>query len=208
MLGKIIGRTLLILGLVSFSLPAYADTGSYHLAVASGSNLWIDGNSTLHKYEIKTSTFDLNTGSYTQSSPTIPAINTLLAGISGNFVLTIPVNSLDDPEPGFNHNLWRALKYKQNPNIVFSMTSATATPDPSVGGRYDVSAQGTLTIAGKERPESISAVFDVNANTITISGSKDLLMTDYGVKPPTMFFGTIKTDDQVTIRWNVKLAAQ
>lgn len=208
MLGKSIGRTLLILGLLSFALPVFADQGIYQISIDSGSHLWIDGNSTLHKYKIETSTIKLDTGSLTLSSPTIPDVNTFLAQISGNFVLTIPVKSLTDPEPGFNKALWKNMDYKKYPDIVFSLTNASATPDPSVAGRYNVAAQGDLRIKGTVKQEDITAVFDVTGNTIKITGSKDLLMSDFGIKPPTMFFGTIKTDDAVTIPWDISLSVK
>lgn len=208
MLGKIIGRTLLILGLVSFSLPAFAETGSYQLSVNSGSHLWIDGDSTLHKYKIETSDFNLNAGSVTMSSPAITDMNTFLEQISGDFTLKIPVRSLKDPEPGFNRRLWKDLKYKQHPDIVFSLISATATPDPSAPGRYNVTAQGNLTIAGVQKPETISAVFDVKGSTLHITGSTDLLMSNFGIKPPVMFFGAIKTFDKVTIPWDLSLSLE
>ena len=185
MLGKFIGRTLLILLLVSFSLPVYGETGSYLLSVNDGSHLWIDGDSTLHKYEIKTSTFNLTAGSISSGPSAVSDINAFLSQISGNFVLKIPVNSLDDPEPGFNGVLWSNLKYKEHPDIVFSLISSTATPDPSVAGRYNVTAQGNLTVAGVQKAETISMVFEVQGNTIHVTGTKDLLMTDFGIKPPT-----------------------
>ena len=144
------------------------------------------------------------------SSPTIPDISALIALISGNFVLEVPVQSLKNPGEGssFDNNLWDDLKYKQNPDIVFSLASATATPDPSVAGRYNISAQGSLTIAGKENPANVSAIFDINDNTLRITGTEDLLMTDFGIKPPEMFFGVIKTDNKVTVRWDLSLSSK
>lgn len=203
-----VGRALLILALVLFSLPIYADSGSYSLSINSGSHLWLDGNSTLHKWESVTSTFTLKTGP--TSSPTIPDIDMLVVLISGNFIVEVPVQSLKNPGEGssFDNNLWANLKYKQDPDIVFSLASATATPDASVAGRYMVSAQGSLTVAGKENPASISAVFDINNNTLRITGTADLLMTDFGIKPPTMFFGVIKTYDKVTVRWDLSLSSK
>jgi len=208
MFRKLIGRTLLILGLVPFSLPVYADSGSYNLSINSGSHLWVDGNSTLHKWESVTSTFILKTGSV--SSPAIPDISTLIALISGNFIFEVPVESLKNPGEGssFDNNLWAALKYKQDPDIVFSLASATATPDPSVAGRYNISAQGSLTIAGKENAANVSAIFDINDNTLRITGTEDLLMTDFGIKPPEMFFGVIKTYDKITVRWDLSLSSK
>ena len=160
--------------------------------------------------ESVTSTFSLKTSTFTMSSPAIPDISTLIALISGNFIFEVPVQSLKNPAEGstFDNNLWANLKYKQDPNIVFSLASATATPDPSVAGRYNISAQGSLTIAGKENPASVSAIFDINENTLRITGTEDLLMTDFGIKPPTMFFFVIKTDNQVTVRWDLSLSSK
>jgi len=209
MFRKLMGSTLLILGLVSFSPPVYADSGSYNLSIDSGGHLWIDGNSTLHKWESVTSTFTLKTSTFTADSPTIPDIDTLIALISGNFIFDVPVQSLKNPGEGstFDHNLWDDLKYKQNPDIVFSLASATAAPDPSVAGRYNISAQGSLTVAGKENPVSVSAIFDINDNTLRITGKEDLLMTDFGITPRTIFF-VIHTDNKVTIRWDLSLSAK
>jgi len=207
MLGKLLGRTLLALGLVACFLPVYADGGSYQLSVNGGSQLWLDGTSTLHKWGSRTSTFSLTSGTATMSSAAIPDSAALTTQIVGAFVLKIPVQSLKDPnEPALDGSLWNDLKYKQYPDIVFSLSTCTATPDPSVAGRYEVVAQGKLTIAGKEVPESIQAIVDVKGDTLKIAGSKDLLMSDFGIAPPTMFFGTIKTGDKVTIRWDLSLS--
>ena len=209
MFRKLMGSTLLIVGLVSFSLPVYADSGSYILSINSGGHLWLDGNSTLHTWESVTSTFTLKTSTFTADSPTIPDIDTLIALISGNFIFDVPVQSLKNPGEGsnFDRNLWDDLKYKQNPDIVFSLASATPTPDPSVAGRYNISAQGSLTVAGKENPVSVSAIFDINDNTLRITGTEDLLMTDFGIKPRTIFF-VVHTDNKVTVRWDLSLSAK
>ena len=71
MFRKLMGRTLLILSLVPFSLPVYADSGSYNLSINSGGHLWLDGNSTLHTWESVTSTFTLKTNTFAADSPTI-----------------------------------------------------------------------------------------------------------------------------------------
>ena len=201
---KLMGRALLLLGFALFSLSTYAD-GNYSLSTTSASHLWLDGDSTLHKFESETSTFVLKTGMV--SSPTIPDIRTLIALISGDFVLRIPVQSLKNAAEGssFDHNLWADLKYQQYPDIVFSLTRATATPDPSVAGRYTISAQGSLTVAGKENPEDIYAVFDINDGALKITGTKDLLMSDFGITPPVLFF-VIKTFDKITVRWDISLS--
>jgi len=40
---------------------------------------------------------------------------------------------------------------------------------------------------------------------IVLEGSKALLMSDFGIKPPTMFLGTLKTADRVVVEWRLVL---
>jgi len=40
---------------------------------------------------------------------------------------------------------------------------------------------------------------------VEVTGSRALLMSEFGIKPPTMFMGMLKTADQVTITLNVQL---
>jgi len=205
---KVAARTMVMLGLVSFSAPIFGDGGSYNLSMNGGSHLWLDGNSTLHKFESVTSTFVVKTSTPAVRSPTIPDIDTLITLMSGNFVLDIPVQSLKNPGEGsvFDSSLWADLRWKEDPDILFSLTGATATPDPSVAGRYDISAQGSVTVAGKKNPEVISAVLDMDDNTLRITGTKDLLMTDFGIQPPAIFFGLLAAEDTITVRWDLSLS--
>jgi hypothetical protein len=41
---------------------------------------------------------------------------------------------------------------------------------------------------------------------LQVRGTRELLMTEFGIKPPTMFMGMLKTDDKVTIKFEVQLA--
>ena len=44
------------------------------------------------------------------------------------------------------------------------------------------------------------------AGRLHVRGTRDLLMTEFGIKPPTMFMGMLKTDDKVTITFELQLA--
>jgi polyisoprenoid-binding protein YceI len=43
------------------------------------------------------------------------------------------------------------------------------------------------------------------ANSMTVSGDYTLKMTDYGIQPPKAMWGTIKTGDEVTIKFEIVL---
>jgi hypothetical protein len=47
--------------------------------------------------------------------------------------------------------------------------------------------------------------FNPADRSFTISGTKVIKMTDWKVKPPVVMFGTIKTGDQITIGYNLKI---
>ena len=42
--------------------------------------------------------------------------------------------------------------------------------------------------------------------TLVVKGKLDLLMTDYGIKPPTAMLGMLKTDPKVTVAFETVLA--
>jgi len=42
--------------------------------------------------------------------------------------------------------------------------------------------------------------------TLTVKGTLDLLMTDYGIKPPTAMLGMLKTEPKVTVTFETVLA--
>ena len=46
----------------------------------------------------------------------------------------------------------------------------------------------------------------INASTITVIGEVSLLMTDYGIKPPTAMLGMLKTDPKITVTFETVLA--
>ena len=49
---------------------------------------------------------------------------------------------------------------------------------------------GTLTIAGRENPIELRGTGAVDNGTIMLKGTKVLKMTEFGVKPPSLMFGT------------------
>jgi hypothetical protein len=70
-------------------------------------------------------------------------------------------------------------------------------------------AKSELTVAGRTNPVTLTlAVQPKGAAGITISTTKDLKMTDFGVVPPTAMLGVNKAGDAITVRvvWELKAA--
>ena len=127
----------------------------------------------------------------------------LQPGALQGFELQIPVNTFTSDKDGLTKQMFKAMKADKHPTITFRLDSYTVE---AAAGGVTVKPTGTLTVAGVEQP--IDMVLDVKevAGALQVRGTRDLLMTDFGIKPPTMFMGMLKTDDKVTIKFELQLA--
>lgn len=90
-----------------------------------------------------------------------------------------------------------------NPEIAFSLASATPSEEE---GWWDL--QGDLTIAGTTNAVLVRLEQQGEVSkTVRFSGSHALLMTDFGMKPPTAMFGSLHTADEVSIHFDLLLAS-
>ena len=116
--------------------------------------------------------------------------------------LQIPVNTFTSDKRA-DQAMFKAMKADKHPMITFRLDSYTVE---STANGVVVTPTGTLTVAGVEK--TIDMVLDVKevAGALRVRGTRDLLMTDFGIKPPTMFMGMLKTDDKVTIKFELQIA--
>ena len=182
---------LLLSGLVA-AKPA-GDTIPAKLRAQNGS-VQIAGTSTLHDW---TEISDKGT-----SEATFTITNDKIAGLSG-LTFTLPVKSLKSEHTTMDNNTYKALEADKNPNITYAANSASITAVD--GNTFSIKTTGKLTIAGNTRETDIIAIGKLNSDkTITVTGSKKFKMSEYGVKPPTVMFGSIKTGDDLIISYNLK----
>lgn len=118
-------------------------------------------------------------------------------GLKG-FAFTFPVHNLKSGKSGMDSKAYDALKAKSEGNIAFAASSSTVTPGS--GGQFSVKSNGSLTIAGVTKPVVLTAACSVKADgSITCTGTNNLLMSDYQIKPPTYMLGALKTGNALTI---------
>ncbi len=154
----------------------------------------LSGTSTLHNWAMDAKTFsgeaqfDFKAG----SSDELTSIKSL------NF--SLEVQNLKSGENGLDKNAYKALKTGEYKDILYELTSATVS---SVSGnKYLLKTNGSLTIAGVTKDVEMDVYCVVNEDaSITCTGSKKLLMTDYQVKPPTFMLGAMKTGDAITLNF-------
>jgi len=121
-----------------------------------------------------------------------------------NLSVAVPVESIISTKGRImDGKTWDALKKDEYPNITFKMNAGDVNLD---NGKYSISADGQLTIAGKSRAVTLEAIGKPVANGgLVFSGSYKINMPDYGMEAPTALMGSIKTGEQVTIDYSVKM---
>jgi polyisoprenoid-binding protein YceI len=97
----------------------------------------------------------------------------------------------------------RQMDLQQFPNAAFAASSA------SVGGAVTnqpagASVSGKLTIHGVTKDVTATIKAQVTGGKIEIAGSVPIVMTDFGISPPSVPFTTV--DSQVTIEFDLFLA--
>jgi polyisoprenoid-binding protein YceI len=161
------------------------------LSIQPQSRVWVEGTSTVRGYRCESTSI---TGTAQASSAELAD----LASIPRAEV-TIPVASLDCKNGTMNGHMRKALKAEQNPTIRLRATGVQV----SSAGAAKIS--GDLTIAGQTRPVSIDGTAASEDGKVRVRGSKRLVMTEFGVQPPSLMMGTMKVAAPVTIGFDVLL---
>ena len=156
-------------------------------------SLVVSGTSTLHDWDMKSAKADCRAGFTLDANGQPSNLNSLS--------FSTPVNALKSEHTAMDNNAYKALKSDKNPTIAYTMTTASL-----ITGSTTVKVTGRLTIAGTTKDEVIDAVCKTNPdNTITVTGTKKISMKDYDMQPPTFMMGTIKTGNDIVLKFTLVL---
>jgi polyisoprenoid-binding protein YceI len=165
---------------------------------STGLDVSIKGTSTLHDWEMKS----VNKGTCEvvfslDAADKITAISELQ--------FTIAAESIKSGHSVMDKNAYKAMNTDKYKNISFVLSSAAITP--SVTNVYQVKVTGNLTISGVTKKTELAgtAKYNPTDKSFVLFGSKTFKMSEYGVKPPTVMMGTIKTGDQITVSFATKV---
>ena len=188
-------RKIFAIAIGSLSLLGYtARTGSAEraaetLTLTTTSKIWVDGTSNVKAFSCTATKIDANIDAQPNTNPA-----TAVKSAS----LVIPVNALDCRNETMNEHMKKALKMGNNPQIKWRMTSYAVEGSSVV-------MKGFLTIAGKENPIELQGTGSSENGVLKVKGSKQFKMSEYGVKPPTMMFGTMRVNDLVKVGFDIAL---
>jgi hypothetical protein len=181
------GILMLVLGLASLTAQ-----GQDHYVQSGTSTMSIDGTSTLHEWTMnsKEAVYDAVFETNSQGNPV--RLTTL--------VVSLPAESLKSEKAAMDKNAYTALKTDVHKQIAFQLISS------KIEGK-NILCTGKLKIAGTTKTVDLEVVYAIlPGGALQCKGSKKIVMTDYGVEPPSFMFGTVTTGDEITLSFEVTLA--
>ena len=176
-------------------LLATTSAGAQQFAFAGGAatgSITVSGGSTVRAWSCAVTTFDAAVRS--PGSAVEPMPN---GRESASF--TMPVSGIDCRNRTMNNHLREALRGERHPNIQFTLQSYTISDGTTIRAR------GDLTVGGRSTPIEVVASYAPGDGTMRVTGSKELLMTELGVEPPTLMLGTLKVHDRITIAFDLTI---
>ncbi|GAB5408578.1 MAG: hypothetical protein BalsKO_09430 [Balneolaceae bacterium] len=184
--------------LISFLLFSFTEANAQQVTevqtlILEGSKLRINGTSNVNDFEciysdrISTDTLHQQI-SYGDSL--------FIAGES----IRLLASSFDCGKRAINRDMQKTLKADEFPFLEIGLKSI------EIADEVPFVATLSVTIAGKNRLNQIHIdSFSGTDTGISFSGKGAILLTDYGLKPPTALFGLVKVDDQIEIIFDLSV---
>jgi polyisoprenoid-binding protein YceI len=98
-----------------------------------------------------------------------------------------------------DNKTYKALKAVADPQITFLLDAPVILLQLRRGEK-PIALAGHLTLAGVTRPVVLLVdYFEVTSNSMRFEGRQVIKMTDFGVKPPSALFGTLRAGPDITI---------
>jgi hypothetical protein len=153
----------------------------------------VQGTSSLHDWESVVEKAECK-GFYSMSGNSLTDVK--------DVVIKIPVTSIKSTKGKIMDNkTYDAFNYKTHPNIVFTLSTQKINNKNST-----IDLTGTLAMAGMTRGINLLVNYKIlPTGELQIIGSKKIVMTDFGMEPPTAMMGTIKVGNDVSVYFEITL---
>jgi hypothetical protein len=195
-------RTTTLLLVLSAS-TALAQSG-VRLEARSDSKLWLEGTSNLMSWSCRATAIDAAVD--VESVPRREDA-AAIAGALERVVVRVPVGNLKCGNRHMDRNMYRALDADrpEESYIVgsFAVEAVSGLTTPTVH------TTGVLTVAGRDRSVDVDVrTRRADDGSIIAEGALPILMTDFGIRPPTALFGAIRTGNRVMVHFELHVPTE
>lgn len=167
---------------------------AYKLTSSKDNNIKVLGTSNVHDWTMTAKDLE-STGVFKFNSK-----DELIDLTSLKF--TVVANSLKSGKSSMDSRTYKSIKADEFPKISYQLTFATVTMVQA--NKYSIQTTGILTIAGKTQTIAMKVMALVNADrSINCHGTEKLMLTDYGIEPPSFMLGAMKVGNDLTIQFDL-----
>jgi polyisoprenoid-binding protein YceI len=162
-----------------------------------GTKVKLDGTSTVHDWTVESTVIG---GFIEFDSETVLDPAKVSGEVKAKVEVNVPVTSLQSGKKLMNEIMHDALKVKDHKQIKYVLKEMKAQ-DRKAGDPLKFDTKGDLTVAGVTKPIDMVVTLVPEGNKLKATGSKQLKMSDFGIKPPApaVGLGLIKTGDEITV---------
>jgi len=195
-------KTLLVSALLTATATASAQSASaIRLRLDPTSEVTIEGTSSLHAFHCKTNKIL----AYVDVDPGYTKDLTKIARPIVSVKVNIVVRTLTCGNGQMDKNMYSTLDADKNPLIKYAMSGYDLLDGSASPVSFVAKTTGTLTISGKDKVINMK----INAERLadgkaTARAEQMILMTDFGIEPPSFMFGTLKVGNEVKVKFNLK----
>ena len=193
---------LTVSALMAVATTAGAQSASaIRLRLDPASELTIEGTSSLHAFHCKTNKIM----AYVDVDPGYTKDLTKIARPIASVKINIVVRTLTCGNGQMDKNMYSTLDADKNPLIKYTMSGYDILDGTATPAAFVAKTTGTLTISGQEKVISMK----INAERLSdgkasAQGEESVLMTDFGIKPPSFMFGTLTVGNEIKVKFNLK----
>jgi hypothetical protein len=177
--------------------PTHGAATPLRLGVRSDSRLWLEGSSNLRDWRCDATTLDATVD--VEDLPAYGGASSLTR--LRDVQVRVPTHALTCGRSQMDNIMYKALHVDDEPDCR------------QIIGRFDVIAhgpdgtlvmQGTLRIAGREQMVRLPVVVQQQRDgSLRAQGALPIMMTDYGIKPPTALFGVLRTENRIVVKFDL-----
>lgn len=169
------------------------------LRLEPGSEITIQGTSTLHDWHCKTDKIL----AYVDVDPSYTKDLTKVAKPLVSVKVNVVAKTLTCGNGTMDNNMYKTLKTDQFQLIKYTMSGYDLLD--ATQSSFSANTKGTLQIAGQDKGVDIK----INAARLaegkaTAQGEETIKLTDFGIDPPSFMFGRLKVGNEVKVKFNLK----
>ncbi|MBS7252535.1 YceI family protein [Flavobacterium branchiicola] len=178
----------LLLSLITFlGITSFASAQKSY-TLDNKSTFSVSGTSTLHDWEMKSGS-GTGTANFTIANAKLTEIESLS--------INLLAESIKSEKKSMDKVAYETLKTDKNKNIKYVLKSAEKVNETT----WELT--GTYTIAGVSKIYKTTVKTAITKDGLTMQGSNKITFADFGMKSPTALLGTIKTGQDLTLKFNL-----